>query len=64
MIILATIIFSIFLFMMISNTHKADVYIAFIKGFMVGALYNKDEDEITIQLCLGMLTFTAIWYVD
>jgi hypothetical protein len=64
MIVLTTIITLIFLFVLIANQNKADIYITLIKGGMVGALYNREEDEVTIQLCLLFVTFTAIWYVD
>jgi len=46
---------------------NATFIISIVKGFMFGALYNKDEyfeDEIvehTIQFCFMFITITIIW---
>jgi hypothetical protein len=47
--------------------NNATFIISLVKGFMFGALYNKDEyqeDEVTehtIQFCFMFLTITMIW---
>jgi hypothetical protein len=44
------------------------IIITLIKGFMVGALYNKDEhedfDAHTVQFCLAILTITILWNTE
>jgi hypothetical protein len=46
---------------------NATFIISLVKGFMFGALYNKDEypeDEVsehTIQFCFIFLTITMVW---
>ena len=46
------------------------VIITFIKGGMIGALYNKehyegeDIEEHTIQFCLLIITITIIWETE
>jgi hypothetical protein len=47
--------------------NNATFIISLVKGFMFGALYNKDEyqeDEVTehtVQFCFMFLTITMIW---
>ena len=47
--------------------NNANFIISLVKGFMFGALYNKDEypeDEVTehtIQFCFMFITITMIW---
>jgi len=47
--------------------NNAIFIISLVKGFMFGALYNKDEyqeDEVTehtIQFCFMFITITMIW---
>jgi ABC-type nickel/cobalt efflux system permease component RcnA len=65
MITLTTILTFIGLFAFISSYYSATVYVTFVKGFMIGCLINKEEledyTEVTVQLCLIFITFTAIW---
>jgi hypothetical protein len=48
-------------------TKNATFIVSLVKGFMFGALYNKDEyqeDEVTehtIQFCFMFITITMIW---
>lgn len=51
--------------LMFAIYNGSTIIITFIKGFMFGALYNKDEydefDSHTIQFCLAILTITILW---
>ncbi len=50
---------------MIAHYNKAEIIITIIKGFMIGALYHKEqhqkETEITLQCLLGIFSLTVIW---
>ncbi len=50
---------------MIGHYHKADITIAIIKGFMLGALYHKEqygkETEYTLQCLIGIFSVNVIW---
>lgn len=54
------------IFLVIGTFKRADIYIVLLKGFMVGALYHKEQyddgfDEYTLQCMLGILSFTVRW---
>ncbi len=58
--------FLLFLLCMVYATYKdAQFIISPIKGFMFGALYNRDElndsFEHTVQFCFVFVNFTTIW---
>ena len=46
---------------------NANFIVSLVKGFMFGALYNKDEyeeeeiSEHTVQFCFMFITITMIW---
>lgn len=52
--------------LIIAQLKKADVYLALIKGFMIGILYHKEQyedgiDEHTIQCLIGIVNLTVRW---
>lgn len=54
------------IFLVIGTFKRADIYIVLLKGFMVGALYHKEQyddgfDEYTLQCMLGIISFTVRW---
>lgn len=54
------------IFVMIGQVKHADIYIALIKGFMMGFLYHKEQyddgfDEYTLQCCIGLINVTVKW---
>ena len=51
---------------MIGQFKGADIYIALVKGFVVGALFHKEQyddgfDEYTLQCCIGFINVTVKW---
>lgn len=51
---------------MIGHIKNADIYIALIKGIMIGFLYHKEQyddgfDEYTLQCCVGFINVTVKW---
>ena len=53
-------------FLVIGTFKRADIYIVLLKGFMVGALYHKEQyddgfDEYTLQCMLGFISLTVRW---
>lgn len=54
------------IFVIIGQVKHADIYIALIKGFMMGFLYHKEQyddgfDEYTLQCCIGLINVTVKW---
>jgi len=52
--------------LLIGQINKADIYVALIKGIMVGFLYHKEQyddgfDEYTLQCLLGIVNITVKW---
>jgi len=62
--------FLLFLVSIIYSIQKEAMFIvSLVKGFMVGALYNKEPfeeggNEHTIQFCFGFVTFTMLWETE
>lgn len=54
-----------FTFIAIGQFKNADIIISPIKGIMFGFLYHKEqykqEDEITLQCLLGIISINVIW---
>jgi len=54
-----------FTILIIGQIKSATILLSPIYGFMVGALYSKDEyedlEEITLQCCIGIISITVIW---
>jgi hypothetical protein len=54
-----------FIFIIIAQVKKAEVIISPIIGFVIGSLYNRDlyedEEEVTLQCLLGVISITVIW---
>ena len=54
--------------LMTIQRYGGELIISPVIGFMVGWLYNGDEDvngtEHTIQFLLGIVSFTFIWYTN
>jgi hypothetical protein len=51
---------------MIGQYKNADIYVALIKGFMIGALFHKEQyddgyDEYTLQCVIGFINVTVKW---
>ena len=65
MIIAVTLVVIAFIFIIIAQVKKAEVIISPIIGFVIGSLYNRDlyedEEEITLQCLLGVISITVIW---
>ena len=65
MIIALILILVAFIFIIIAHIKKAEIIISPIVGFVVGSLYNRDlyedEEEITLQCLLGVISITVIW---
>jgi len=64
--ILTILLFISTIFLVIAQFKFADIYIALIKGFMVGALYHKEQyddgfDEYTLQCLIGFISLTVKW---
>ena len=54
------------LFLIIGQVRRADIYVALIKGFMLGALFHKEQyddgyDEYTLQCVIGFINVTVRW---
>lgn len=54
------------LFLIIGQVKGADIYLALIKGFMLGALFHKEQyddgyDEYTLQCVIGFINVTVKW---
>lgn len=54
------------LFLIIGQVKRADIYVALIKGFMLGALFHKEQyddgyDEYTLQCVIGFINVTVRW---
>lgn len=49
-------------FLMIMQKYGGELYVNPIIGFMVGALYLEENGEHTVQILLGFVSFTFIWY--
>lgn len=54
------------LFLIIGQVKRADIYVALIKGFMLGALFHKEQyddgyDEYTLQCVIGFINVTVKW---
>jgi len=52
--------------LLIGQIKGADIYIALIKGFMVGFLYHKEQyddgfNEYTLQCLIGVVNLTVKW---
>lgn len=64
---MAYILLGIFtLLLIIGQIKSADIIIAPITGFMVGALYNKEDFEdgtcdTTLQCAVGFITLSVVW---
>jgi len=65
MIGLGILLFMAFVFIMIGHFKDAEIIISPIKGVMFGFLYHKeqyeDEDEVTLQCLLGVISINVIW---
>ena len=65
MIVIGFLLIVAFAFVIIGHNKGADVYISPIKGIMFGFLYHKEqyeqEDEITLQCLLGIISINVIW---
>ena len=64
--ILIILLFITTIFVMIGQFKNADIYIALIKGFMLGALFHKEQyedgfDEYTLQCLIGFINVTVKW---
>ena len=52
--------------LLIGQIKGAEIYIALIKGFMVGFLYHKEQyddgfNEYTLQCLIGVVNLTVKW---
>lgn len=52
--------------LLIGQIKGAEIYIALIKGFMVGFLYHKEQyddgfNEYTLQCLMGVVNLTVKW---
>ena len=65
MIIAIILVVIAFIFIIIAQVKKAEVIISPIIGFVIGSLYNRDlyedEEEVTLQCLLGVISITVIW---
>ena len=65
MILIGILLFMAFVFIMIGHFKDAEITISPIKGVMFGFLYHKeqyeDEDEVTLQCLLGVISINVIW---
>lgn len=54
-----------FIFVIIGHFKNSEIIISPIKGLMFGFLYHKDEydeeDEITLQCLLGVISINVLW---
>lgn len=65
MIFLGLLLIIAFVFIITGQYKGADIIISPIKGIMFGFLYHKEqyeqEDEITLQCLLGIISINVIW---
>jgi len=58
-------LFVAFTFLIIGQFKNAEIIISPVKGIMFGFLYHKEqyeqEDEITLQWLLGIISINVIW---
>jgi len=58
-------LFVAFTFLIIGQFKNAEIIISPVKGIMFGFLYHKEqyeqEDEITLQCLLGIISINVIW---
>lgn len=64
--IIITLLLITTLFLIIGQFKRADIYVALIKGFMLGALFHKEQyddgyDEYTLQCVIGFINVTVKW---
>ena len=64
--IIITLLLITTLFLIIGQVKGADIYLALIKGFMLGALFHKEQyddgyDEYTLQCVIGFINVTVKW---
>ena len=64
--IIITLLLITTLFLIIGQFKRADIYLALIKGFMLGALFHKEQyddgyDEYTLQCVIGFINVTVKW---
>lgn len=65
MIILISLLFIAFVFIIVGHFKGAEIILSPITGIMFGFLYHKeeyeDEDEYTLQCLLGVISVNVIW---
>ncbi len=65
MIFIGLLLIVAFTFLIIGQFKSAEIIISPIKGVMFGFLYHKEqyeqEDEITLQCLLGIISINVIW---
>jgi len=65
MIVIGLLLFMAFAFLIIGQIKNAEIIISPVKGIMFGFLYHKEqyeqEDEITLQCLLGIISINVIW---
>jgi len=65
MIFIGLLLIVAFTFLIIGQIKSAEIIISPIKGVMFGFLYHKEqyeqEDEITLQCLLGIISINVIW---
>ena len=65
MIVIGILLFMAFVFIMVGHFKDAEIIISPIKGVMIGFLYHKEqyeeEDEVTLQCLLGVISLNVIW---
>ena len=65
MIVLGILLFMAFIIIMVGHFKDGEIIISPIKGVMFGFLYHKeqyeDEDEVTLQCLLGVISINVIW---
>lgn len=65
MIVIGLLLFIAFAFLIIGQFKGAEIIISPVKGIMFGFLYHKEqyeqEDEITLQCLLGIISINVIW---
>ena len=64
--IIITLLLITTLFLILGQFKRADIYVALIKGFMLGALFHKEQyddgyDEYTLQCVIGFINVTVKW---
>lgn len=65
MIILISLLFVAFVFIIVGHFKGAEIILSPITGIMFGFLYHKEEyeneDEYTLQCLLGVISVNVIW---